>query len=139
MSGYEENNSGDTGVSGHDGAASAGPGRCDSGYSSFDAFFGFTYESLESLLLFFMAVMILGFPLELVSKALPKVLLSQRKLNLKQARVLFVIMDSLSTITVMRIVDEQMSGVYASDTSVLVVAVVMALLLMHDLKQDKVQ
>ena len=39
----------------------------------------------------------------------------------------------------MRIVDEQMSGVYASDTSVLVVAVVMALLLMHDLKQDKVQ
>lgn len=102
-------------------------------------FFGFTYESLESLLLFFMAVMILGFLLELVSKALPKVLLSQRKLNLKQARVLFVIMDSLSTITVMRIVDEQMSGVYASDTSVLVVAVVMALLLMHDLKQDKVQ
>ena len=102
-------------------------------------FFGFTYESLESLLLFFMAVMISGFPLELVSKALPKVLLSQRKLNLKQARVLFVIMDSLSTITVMRIVDEQMSGVYASDTSVLVVAVVMALLLMHDLKQDKVQ
>ena len=102
-------------------------------------FFGFTYESLESLLLFFMVVMILGFPLELVSKALPKVLLSQRKLNLKQARVLFVIMDSLSTITVMRIVDEQMSGVYASDTSVLVVAVVMALLLMHDLKQDKVQ
>ena len=89
--------------------------------------------------MFFMAVMILGFPLELVSKALPKVLLSQRKLNLKQARVLFVIMDSLSTITVMRIVDEQMSGVYASDTSVLVVAVVMALLLMHDLKQDKVQ
>lgn len=102
-------------------------------------FFGFTYESLESLLLFFMAVMILGFPLELVSKALPKVLLSRRKLNLKQARILFVIMDSLSTITVMRIVDEQMSGVYASDTSVLVVAVVMALLLMHDLKQDKVQ
>lgn len=57
-------------------------------------FFGFTYESLESLLLFFMAVMILGFPLELVSKALPKVLLSQRKLNLKQARVLFVIMTA---------------------------------------------
>ena len=100
-------------------------------------FLGFTYESLGSLFLFFMAVMILGFPLELVSKALPKTILSRGKLSLNQARGMFVVMDSLSTITVMKIVDEQMSRVYASDASVLAAALAMALLLMRDLKPDE--
>ena len=100
-------------------------------------FLGFTYESLGSLFLFFMAVMILGFPLELVSKALPKAILSRGKLSLNQARGMFVVMDSLSTITVMKIVDEQMSRVYASDASVLAAALAMALLLMRDLKPDE--
>ena len=83
-------------------------------------FFGFTYESLGSLLLFFMVA-----------------LLGQGKLSLNQARGMFVLMDSLSTITVMRIADEQMSRIYASDASVLVAALAMALLLMNDLNQDK--
>lgn len=100
-------------------------------------FFGFTYESLGSLLLFFTAVMVLGFPLELVSKALPKALLGQGKLSFNQARGMFVLLDSLSTIIVMRIADEQMSGIYASDASVLVAALAMALLLMNDLNQEK--
>lgn len=100
-------------------------------------FFGFTYDSLGSLFLFFTVVMVLGFPLELVSKALPKALLSQGKLSFNQARGMFVLLDSLSTIIVMRIADEQMSGIYASDASVLVAALAMALLLMHDLNQEK--
>lgn len=100
-------------------------------------FFGFTYDSLGSLFLFFTVVMVLGFPLELVSKALPKALWGQGKLSFNQARGMFVLLDSLSTIIVMRIADEQMSGIYASNASVLVAALAMALLLMHDLNQEK--
>ena len=62
--------------------------------------FGFTYQSVGSIIMFFTVVGILAFPIELFVKAIPKVLFSYfRKINVFEAKVIFVILDtSLSMI-----------------------------------------
>lgn len=100
-------------------------------------FFGFTYDSPVSLVLFFAVCAVFGFPLELISKALPRALFSMGKVSIKEAKLLFVVLDTISTIIIMLLVDQQMDSIYASDSSIVIIALLMALFTMNDLEEDK--
>ena len=57
--------------------------------------FGFTYQSVGSIILFFVVSGILAFPIELFVKAIPKVLfLHFKKINAFEAKVIFIVLDT---------------------------------------------
>ena len=97
-------------------------------------FFGFQYDSLPSIILFFVFTGLLGFPIEVIAMITPRALLSHHKLSLTAAKVLFIILDSASTVLVMTMVDFAMDSVKASGLAILVIAVIIALSSMSDVK-----
>ena len=97
-------------------------------------FFGFQYDSLPSIILFFVFTGLLGFPIEVIAMITPRALLSHHKLSLTAAKVLFTILDSASTVLVMTTVDFAMDSVKASGLAILVIAVIIALSSMSDVK-----
>ena len=100
--------------------------------------FGFTYQSVGSIILFFIISGVLSFPIELFVKAIPKVLFSHfKKITAIEAKVIFVILDTLLSMLMMSIVDYFMDSVAATDISLFVVSLVMALLCMNDVTKDK--
>ena len=96
--------------------------------------FGFEFTSVKSIILFFIVVSILGFPLEILAKSLPKAMLSVNKISLLKAKIIFVIMDTCSTVITMKIVDNKMDGVSATNLSILVISFIFAILSISDLK-----
>ena len=99
--------------------------------------FGFEYRSIGQLILFFVIVAVVGFPLELFAKAFPEAMLSLGRLSLQDARILFVLLDLLSTIFSMAIVDYFMDSVSTTFVSVLVVGLIMALTSVKDIGESK--
>lgn len=97
--------------------------------------FGFEYTSVKSIILFFAIVAIVGFPIETLVLALPKALLSLDKITIKVGQALFVILDTMSTMFTMAFVDYYMGSVSASELSIFVVSVIIALSSMKDLKK----
>lgn len=95
--------------------------------------FGFEYTSVKSIIIFFAIVAIVGFPIEILTLSFPKVLLSLDKITIKLAKVLFVILDTISTMFTMALVDYFMESVSASDMSIFIISFMMALLSMKDL------
>lgn len=91
-------------------------------------FFGFRYNSVGSVILYFTIVAVVGFPLEIIIKALPKVLKLLLKIDRKIEKALFILMDTLGTGITMAIVDYFMESVSASDLSILVISFVIAIL-----------
>ena len=85
-------------------------------------FLGFRYESFGSLLLYFLFVLLTGLPLDLVASALPRSLVFLKRLSPGAGLILFVVLDSLSTVLPMSLGDILMEHVSASGTSILVVA-----------------
>ena len=102
--------------------------------------FGFTYKSVGSIILFFAISGILAFPIELFVKAVPKVLFSHfKKINEFEAKVMFVVLDTLLSMAMFSMVDYFMKSVSATPISLFVVSLVMSLLCMNDVieKKDK--
>ena len=99
--------------------------------------FGFEYRSIGQLILFFVIVAVVGFPLELFAKAFPEAMLYLGRLSLQDARILFVLLDLLSTIFSMAIVDYFMDSVSTTFVSVLVVGLIMALTSVKDIGESK--
>ena len=100
--------------------------------------FGFTYESVGSIILFFVISGILAFPIELFVKAIPKVLFSHfKKVTAIEAKVIFVVLDTLLSMLMMSLVDYFMKSVSATSVSLFVVSLVMALLCMNDVTETK--
>ena len=102
--------------------------------------FGFTYKSVGSIVLFFAISGILAFPIELFVKAVPKVLFSHfKKINEFEAKVMFVVLDTLLSMAMFSMVDYFMKSVSATPISLFVVSLVMSLLCMNDVieKKDK--
>lgn len=91
-------------------------------------FFGFRYNSVGSVILYFTIVAVVGFPLEIIIKALPKVLKLLLKIDRKIEKALFILMDILGTGITMAIVDYFMESVSASDLSILVISFIIAIL-----------
>ena len=100
--------------------------------------FGFTYQSVGSIILFFAISGILAFPIELFVKAIPKVLFSHfKKINAFEAKVVFIILDTSLSMIMMSLVDYYMKSVSATSISLFVVSLVMALLCMNDVTENE--
>ena len=56
--------------------------------------FGFEYEGIGSVFMFFILVGAIGAPIEMLAKALPNALLSLNKISLNFARGLFLVLDT---------------------------------------------
>ena len=97
--------------------------------------FGFEYTSVKSITIFFTIVTIVGFPIETLALSFPKALLSLDKITIKLAKILFVILDTLSTMLTMSLIDYFMGSVSASDISIFVISFIIALLSMKDLNE----
>lgn len=91
-------------------------------------FFGFKYNSVGSVILYFTIVAVVGFPLEIIIKALPKVSKLLLKIDRNIEKALFILMDTLGTGIIMAIVDYFMESVSASDLSILVISFIMSIL-----------
>lgn len=94
--------------------------------------FGFEYDSIRSIILFFILVAVTGFPTETLALALPRALLSVEKITIRAAKILFVILDVLSTIITMTVIDYFMESVSASGVAIFVIAILIAIGSMKD-------
>ena len=81
-----------------------------------------------SFLLFFVICAVCGFPLEIFSKAFPKAMRTLGLLGTRGEKILFLILDTVSSTVVMLIIDDLMDSVHATDLSILAVAVVLTFL-----------
>lgn len=78
-------------------------------------FFGFEYESVGSIILFFLFASIISYPIGLIAEALPKVLLNEfHRGTLGQARFLYLFIDTIATAIGLTVVDMFMDNVSAS-------------------------
>lgn len=99
--------------------------------------FGFTYQSISSIILFFVVSGMLAFPIELFVKAIPKVLFSHfKKINAFEAKVIFIVLDTSLSMMMMSLVDYYMKSVSATSVSLFVVSLIMALLCMNDVTEN---
>lgn len=101
--------------------------------------FGFEYESVGSIILFFLIVGTLSFPIEMLAKGLSNALLSLNKISISFARILFLVLDTTSTLIAMIIVDYFMDSVSATIISILIVAILMALICISDIKEKRIK
>ncbi len=100
--------------------------------------FGFTYQSVGSIIMFFAISGVLAFPIELFVKAIPKVLFNRfKKINAFEAKVMFVVLDTLFSMVMFSLVDYFMKSVSATPVSLFVVSLVMSLLCMNDVIDNK--
>lgn len=100
--------------------------------------FGFEYDSLFSLFLFFLIPTVCLFPISNIIEILPKVLHSEFSLlTRRQAGVLYVILDTIASMLAYAVTDYCMDSVRASDISIFVVSFVFALYGMRDIVSEK--
>lgn len=98
--------------------------------------FGFTYESVGSILLFFLIATLISFPLNLVAGALPKALYSLQRINKINALILYLALDTIATSLGLMIVDYYMKSVSASTISIIVISLLLALPGRDDFKDE---
>ncbi|WP_297637359.1 YrvL family regulatory protein [uncultured Clostridium sp.] len=85
--------------------------------------FGFRYNSIWNIILYFIIITIIGFPSEMIIKAFSQVLKETGKIkDNKQIIILFVVLDTLGTMFTMKIVDYLMNSVEASNLAIIVIA-----------------
>lgn len=88
--------------------------------------FGFEYNSIGGLILFFIAATVLSYPMNLMAVALPKSLLKMEKITGKQALFIYLILDTVATGFGMIILDHLMISVSATKVSIIVISVLLA-------------
>ena len=79
-------------------------------------FFGFRYDSVWDIIIFFLISTIISLPINFIAEGLPKALLKLKKVNLYCARIIFVLLDTIATAIGMTIVDYCMPNVSATDS-----------------------
>ena len=98
-------------------------------------FFGFEYESVGSIILFFLLATIVSYPIGLLAEALPQVLLNEfHRGTVGQARFLYLLIDTIGTAFGLTIVDMFMNSVSATELAIFVVSFLLALPSMKDIK-----
>lgn len=88
--------------------------------------FGFQYESIGSIILFFIIATIMSFPLNLIASALPKALLKLGKINRQTAFILYLILDTIATSFGLKVVDYYMPTVSATNISIIIISLLFA-------------
>lgn len=90
--------------------------------------FGFQYDSVGQLLLYFLLGGLLGLPLESFSAALPRALYRLEKVDRRQGNLLYIPLDTLFTFAAFRLADRWMDSVSATGLSLWILGLGMALL-----------
>ena len=88
---------------------------------------GFRYESLWDIVVFFFWGSIVAIPVSLVAAALPKALYALGKLPRWGARLLYLALDSFATALGLAVVDLFLESVSATDASLWVAGLLLAL------------
>lgn len=96
--------------------------------------FGVSCEALSSMVLYVLFCGILGFPIQILVKALPRALLMLHRISLGWAKVLLLVLDTVALFLLLLLVDLLMDTVLMGYVVLLLVAVVMAILSMDDLE-----
>jgi len=89
--------------------------------------FGFRYDSVGQLLLYFLLGELIGLPLDLISTALPKVLYRMGKVDRRQGNLLYIPMDTLFTIAAFWVADGLMASVSTTGLSLCILGLGTAL------------
>lgn len=97
--------------------------------------FGFTYDSVGSLVLYFVAASVLSAVFGQVFSALPKVLYEMGKLNRAEGVILYLVLDTLVTAAGLGVVDRWMPSVTASDRAIVAVSLLLALPGLRDFRK----
>ena len=82
--------------------------------------FGFQYESVGSIILFFIITTIMSFPLNLIASAFSKALLKLGKINWRIAFILYLVLDTVATSFGLKVVDYYMPTVSATNISIII-------------------
>ena len=96
--------------------------------------FGFQYESVGSIILFFIIATITSFPLNLIASAFPKALLKLGKINWRIAFILYLVLDTVATSFGLKIVDYYMPTVSAKNISIIIISLLFAFMGKDDFK-----
>jgi hypothetical protein len=96
--------------------------------------FGASYDSLSTMILFVLFCGALGFPVQILVKALPRALLMLHRISMGRAKALLVVLDTAALFLTMALVDRLMSTVLVGYVILLLIALVMAVLSMDDLE-----
>lgn len=99
--------------------------------------FGFTYDSVGSLVLYFIFASVLSAALGQAFSALPKVLYEMGKLNRAEGIILYLVLDTLVTAVGLGVVDRWMLSVSASDRAIIAVSLLLALPGLSDFKKKQ--
>ena len=99
--------------------------------------FGFTYDSVGSLVLYFIFASVLSAALGQAFSALPKVLYEMGKLNRAEGIILYLVLDTLVTAVGLGVVDRWMPSVSASDRAIIAVSLLLALPGLGDFKKKQ--
>ena len=96
--------------------------------------FGFQYESVGSIILFFIITTIMSFPLNLIASAFPKALLKLGKINWRIAFILYLVLDTVATSFGLKVVDYYMPTVSATNISIIIISLLFAFMGKDDFK-----
>ena len=99
--------------------------------------FGFAYDSVGSLVLYFIFASVLSAALGQAFSALPKVLYEMGKLNRAEGIILYLVLDTLVTAVGLGVVDRWMPSVSASDRAIIAVSLLLALPGLGDFKKKQ--
>ena len=99
--------------------------------------FGFTYDSVGSLVLYFIFASVLSAALGQAFSALPKVLYEMGKLNRAEGIILYLVLDTLVTAVGLGVVDRWMPSVAATDKAIVAVSLLLALPGLSDFKKKQ--
>ena len=96
--------------------------------------FGFRYQSIWSIDLFFIIATVVSYPINLIAGGLPKALYKLKRISKNIAIILYLALDTIATCFGLLIVDYCMSTIAASDLSKLVISFILALPGIDDFK-----
>lgn len=91
------------------------------------AMFGFEYTSLLSLFLFFAVIFVANFPIRMFSKGLPNSLVEINKISPKNAKILFILLNTLTLMFAMITLDIFMENVAINGIAILIIAILLSL------------
>ena len=99
--------------------------------------FGFEFQSIKSVILFFAGVVILSIPLDLITKALPNVLLLRNKVSIPFAKLLYIFLDMIATILVMTLIDYYMDSISIRFVAIVIIGFLLSLPCVNDIGKHK--
>ncbi len=99
--------------------------------------FGFEYKTVSSIIIFFIISTLISLPINLLAKALPKALIELNRLNVLSTRILFIVLDTIATAIGMMIVDYFMKNVAATNLSIIIIALILAIPSAKDIEKSR--